>query len=622
MDALQHTLLNVLQHARPYALLEDSKSPSKAANNLFFCHPQEDIIANDPKELESALERVEVLKQQGLFLCGYLSYESGYHFIEKPIKNTKKAANKQPLLYFIAFKTLYRPTREQLDAIFDKHQDKSAFCVHHFNLNTSKDDYLNTIDKIKRYIQSGDTYQINYTLKYRFTLQGTMLQFYSALRHTQPVEFGAVLHFPQTKIVSLSPELFIQKEGVELTSKPMKGTAKRGQTPQEDAKIVKAFAIDDKTLSENVMIVDLIRNDFGKVCNIGSVTVKHLFQVQTFKSIHQMISTVYGQLTPDVSMYDLLTALFPSGSITGAPKIRAMQIINSIETEARGVYTGAIGYLLPDDTFCFNVPIRTILMSDKNEPSNAETPCEMGIGSGIVHQSDAHEEFKECLLKASFLKNINAHFYLIEALYLDTKAEVYPHIDQHLARLSHSANIFGFELDLQHIQEKLTHYKIRLGEQEKQSHYFKIRLTVYQNGKVNIQHDALPQDEHNTSYRIMLSAFKINSHSIFQYHKTSQRAHYNEAYQLAEKQGYYDVVFFNENDELAEASRHNIFIQTKGHYLTPPLSAGILNGIARSQFMRQHQVEEKKLSLNDLINADKILLSNAVRGVVSVELDA
>jgi para-aminobenzoate synthetase/4-amino-4-deoxychorismate lyase len=453
-------------------------------------------------------------------------------------------------------------------------------------------------------------------------LQGDSTSLYKALRKTQPVEFGALLNFTQSKIVSLSPELFIHKKKDVLTSKPMKGTAKRGATKKEDQEIVRFLKEDSKTLSENVMIVDLIRNDVSKVCKIGSVHVNNLFQVQTFKSIHQMISTVEGQLKPDVSLHQLLNALFPSGSITGAPKIRAMQIINDIETEPRGVYTGAIGYVLPDDNFCFNVPIRTILINDKDKHSNNDMHCEMGIGSGIVHQSDAHEEFRECLLKANFLKHINAHFYLIETLRLETTTEIYHHIDQHIARLLASATIFGFTLDLQTIKNKLNRYKIELCQQKNPCRYFKIRLTAYQNGNINIQHDALLEDKQNQLRRIMLSPFKIKSYSIFQHHKTSHREQYNKAYQLAEQQGYYDVVFFNENNELAEASRHNIFIQKKGHYLTPPLSAGILNGIERAQFIQQHHVEEKKLSRTDLINADKILLSNSVRGIVTVELDA
>jgi len=627
-------LQNAIKQSSTYALFEDSKSIDSKANNLFFCDPQQQIIANSDDEIPNALARIESLKKQGLFLCGYLSYESGYHFIAKQIiakenKNIKKSTKKQPLLYFIAFSTLHRPTRQQLDSLFDKNNDPADLCAHHFKLNTSKSDYLTTFEKIKAYIQSGDVYQINYTLKYRFILQGNIQQFYSALRHTQPVEFGALLHFSKTKIVSLSPELFVSKKENKLTSKPMKGTAKRGQTVAEDKQIIKAFTADTKIASENVMIVDLIRNDFGKICEIGSVKVNNLFQVETFKSIHQMTSTVYGQLKDSISIAEVFKALFPCGSITGAPKIRAMQIINDIETEPRGVYTGAIGYFLPDDQFCFNVPIRTILIeedNDENENQNEnlmnETHCEMGIGGGIVHQSDADEEFNECLLKANFLKNINQSFYLIETLRLETKTASYRHIEQHLTRLSNSAAIFGFHLDLANIKNQLNNYKQNLCQQKNQISFFKIRLTVYQNGKVAIQHEALLGDHHNESYRIMISRSKINSQSIFQYHKTSRRQHYNKGYQLAEKKGYYDIIFLNENNELAEASRHNIFIQKKGVYLTPPLSAGILNGIERIHFMQHNPVEEKILLLNDLINADTILLSNSVRGMVKVEFQA
>jgi para-aminobenzoate synthetase/4-amino-4-deoxychorismate lyase len=422
------------------------------------------------------------------------------------------------------------------------------------------------------------------------------------------VEFGALLNFPESKIISLSPELFIKKGGSTLTSKPMKGTAKRGETKQEDEEIISFLKQDSKTLSENVMIVDLIRNDFGRVCKTGSVHANDLFQVQTFKTLHQMISTVKGTLKKNLSFSDLLHALFPCGSITGAPKIRTMEIINELEEEPRGIYTGAIGYLKPDGDFYFNVPIRTITMKENNQ-------CEMGVGSGIIYESDAEAEYEECLLKADFLTRVNKDFYLIETFRLDANKGIFINFDQHIERLSQSASSFGFKLDNKNIDETLSTIKKSLT-----TGFYKIRLTAHQNGGVEISHSPVEQDN-DSSKIITISNHKIDSRSIFQYHKTSHREYYNQAFDKASTSGYYDVIFFNDKGQLVEASRHNIIIKKDGEYFTPPLNAGALNGIQRQVFIQNNDVKETHLKKEDLFDANEILLTNSVRGIVKVHIN-
>ena len=389
------TLSNLLSKNATYALLDDSKSSPSKSRSLLFSNPQHEIIAYTQNELPAALEQVEQYKKQGLYLCGYLSYETGYYFIDKTIDRKPHQKSKQPLLYFIAFKDWQHPSRVDVDACLNRASlfPRSKLCLYDLQLNVSEPDYLNAIAKIKEYISAGDTYQINYTLKYKFKLQGTIASLYKALREIQPVEFGALLNFPESQIVSLSPELFIKKKGNTLISKPMKGTAKRGKDKIEDKAIVEFLKQDSKTLSENVMIVDLIRNDFGRICRTGSVHVKNLFQVQTFKTLHQMISTVKGKLDKKLRFHDILLALFPCGSITGAPKIRTMEIINELEKEPRGIYTGAIGYLMPNDDFYFNVPIRTISVDKQNQ-------CEMGdFTSSLADRAMLHFHQKPCIIK-------------------------------------------------------------------------------------------------------------------------------------------------------------------------------------------------------------------------------
>ena len=603
-------LSKIFSSDQVYALLEDSKSEDSESKNLLFTEPHETIIVWTEKELPNAIEKIETLKGLGLYLCGYLSYEAGYHFVDKTIKQRLPNHPTQPLLYFIAFKKLKDISRNELDNSFDEINSypETDLCPHNFSLSVAKETYLDAIRKIRRYIIAGDTYQTNYTIKYKFDLLGNAISLYKALRKTQPVEFGAVLNFPNSNIVSLSPELFVKKQDGIISSKPMKGTAKRGRNEKEDEFILDFLKDDPKTLSENVMIVDLIRNDFGRICETGSVTVKNLFEIQTFKTIHQMISTIQGRLLPNIHLSELLHGLFPCGSITGAPKVRTMEIINELETEPRGIYTGAIGYLLPNDDFYFNVPIRTIDVGKDNR-------CEMGIGSGIIYESNPQAEYQECLLKASFLTALNNKFYLIETMRFDADTQQYKNLRKHLERINYSASYFGFVLKQRAMQKKLTDLKIKLTKGS-----YKVRLTAFHSGDVELHHELLTEDD-GKEKTILISNRKIDSTSIFQYHKTSRREVYNEEYDKAVKAGYYEAIIFNEHNQIAEACRHNIFVKRKGKWYTPPLSAGILDGIQRQQFKQKTEAIEKKLTLDQLQHCEEIVLTNSVRGEVKVHLE-
>lgn len=606
------SLSQIINGSEVFALLEDSKSSQAEARNLLFSDPQEDIIANTEAQLPAALAKVEACRQQGLYLCGYLAYEAGYYFIDKKIERTKTNNKEQALFHFVAFKSMQVLDRKTIDEAFSEtEQDPtSQLCAHGFKLSVSENKYLDAIKKIKNYIKAGDTYQINYTIKFKFRLRGTANALYQALRQTQPVEFGAFLNFPKLKIVSSSPELFVRRQEDTLVSKPMKGTAKRGLNEIEDEFIIDFLKHDPKTLSENVMIVDLIRNDFGRICKTGSVVVKNLFEVQTFKTIHQMISTVKGKLKSDISFEDLLYGLFPCGSITGAPKIRTMEIINDLEAESRGVYTGAIGYILPNNDFYFNVPIRTIVMNKRNQ-------CEMGIGSGIIYESNAKAEFEECILKADFLTNLNDNFYLIETFKYDAKKQQYGNLAEHIYRLTDSAGYFGFKIKQHVIDQRLNEIKQEL---EKNKAVFKVRLCAYQNGEVKISYESIPKTDTSHEHKVVIGEQKISSRSIFQYHKTSRREVYNEEFDKAAKAGYYDAIILNEHNEVAEACRHNLFIRKDGKLITPPIKAGVLHGINRQKVIDQEQAIEKVITLDDLNSCDEILLTNSVRGTVKVSL--
>lgn len=527
---------NILSGDEVFALLEDSKSEDGDSNNLLFTSPQEYIIAWTEDELPAALAEIEALKSTGLYLCGYLSYEAGYHFIDKGVDNgiVRRLNNHttQPLLYFIAFEQMQKLSRKMIDDSFAEINTypESELCPHNFNLSVSKVGYLDAIQKIRRNIISGDINQINYTIKCRFDLLGNALSLYKTLRKTQPVEFGSLIRFPNSTVVSLSPELFATKKD------------------------------DPKSLSE------------------------------------------------------LMHDLFPSSSVTGEPKVRAMEIINELEAEARGIYTGAIGYLSPNDDYCFSISTKTIDIDNDNR-------CEMGISSGLLDKNNTDEnnpqdEYEECLLNGSFLTGINNQFYLIETMRFDGETQDYKNLNSHLERLNYSASYFGFVLKQSVIQKKLAELKEQLAAGS-----YKVRLTAYHNGDIELSHELLPGENDSDEKIITLGNQKIDSKSLFQCHKTSRREVYDEEYEKAVKAGFYEAVIFNEHNEIAEACRHNIFVKRKGKWYTPPLSAGALDGIERQNFKQKTEAIEKFLTLDQIQYCEEIILTNSVRGEVSVKLD-
>ncbi len=608
---------DILEQDSIYALLEDSYSQ---AGNFLFTDPVGEIIAQCETQIASALARLDEYKNQGFYLCGYFSYEAGYFFIDQKLKSD--FALKTPLLHFFAFKTLHRFSKQDMVEFLNSHHARdhqigdhrlgkqSKFCIFNIQLSQTQEQYRLIFQQIKEHIRQGDLYQINYTLVYKFQFYGNILDFYQRLRSKQKVEFAGILQFPQKKIISLSPELFLRKTGNSLVSKPMKGTVKRSEHADEDAKNREFLQKDPKTLSENIMIVDLIRNDMGKICRTGSVQVDNLFQVQTFHTLHQMISTVSGKLEADITFYDILQALFPCGSVTGAPKIRAMEIIAQLETEARGVYTGAMGYILPDGDFCFNVPIRTIMIDHENH-------AEMGIGSGIVDESEVDAEFQECLLKANFLTSLNHNFHLLETLQYCAQNQEFLRLKQHLHRLSASADFFGFY----YCDEKV-HKALQACVENIMIRNHKIRLQFFHDGEVKLQAYALDEQPAVQVNRVLVSEMRVDHRCVFQYHKTSHRDLYETEYQKATDKGYYDVIFCNGNGEIAEASRHNIFVRYGEQWLTPPVSSGALPGVYREIFLQKNQALETMLTLQDLVDSDEIIVTNSVRGAVSVMLDS
>lgn len=612
------------QKDEDFTLLESTRGGKEDHRSLLFRKPEGRLTftagSDDPvRFLEQAGKRLD----QGYYLAGWFAYEFGY-FLEKGLDSLDTGSRGRtvadlgiftdPAVYNHYTGTWNNP--ELLPPKPDKDSTspgQSSYRIENLRPSQSKENYINSIEAIKDYIAGGDTYQVNYTLKLLFDFEGSPEDIYLTLRRNQSVSYGAFIRQGKSRIMSFSPELFFHKKGRICKVRPMKGTIRRGRTLGEDRKIKKFLQSDPKNRSENIMIVDMLRNDLGRISEPGTVHVPSLFDVETYESLHQMTTTVQTTLRDDLSLYELFQGLFPCGSVTGAPKIRTMEIINELEENPRGVYTGAIGFLAPDGEAAFNVPIRTLtLKGDKGE---------MGIGSGITHDSDPEKEWEECLLKARFLTSPREDFQLIESI-LWQPAEGYWLLEKHLARLNESAAYCEFPFDRKKVKDRL----------DKEAREFtaagprKVRLLLYRDGSIEISSTLLDSTGQNSRGKsppkITLAGEKVDSSQPALFHKTTSRDLFNRVYREAVNKGYYDAVFTNQEGELTEGAISNLIIEKDGFYYTPPVQCGLLPGIFRQHFLETHtNAVEKVLTSADLHSADAIYLVNSVRGMVEVTLE-
>jgi para-aminobenzoate synthetase / 4-amino-4-deoxychorismate lyase len=496
-------------------------------------------------------------------------------------------------------------------------------------------EYVQRIARIHEWIRAGDIYQLNFTAPFSIEAPGSIAAHYAWLRSRQPVDYGAFLHWqPGRHILSFSPELFfrVENDGTRggerrITTKPMKGTAPRGRTTLEDRQISEWLRGDAKNRSENVMIVDLVRNDLGRVARTGSVKVEELFSVERYPTLWQMTSTVSAELRPEVGFHDIFRALFPCGSVTGAPKVRAMQLIAEIEDAPRGMYTGAIGFFSPHQSV-FNVAIRTLELNG--------TLGTMGAGSGVVIDSDPAGEFRECLLKAKFLSG-PAHgisapisenaptvsqpdkFSLIETMLWDGS---YPLLELHLDRLEDSAAYFDYSCDRAAVRAALEDHARQFANVAPRSPRRVRLLMVDDEGHIQIASEALsPPSDPNRIGRVSISSVQTDPADATLYHKTTHRPIYSRAFEQAAREGFDDVLFMNLRGEVTEGAISNIFAVKDGRWFTPPLECGLLAGVYRRHLLQTRpEIEERVLFIDDLRNADAIYLANAVRGLRRVEL--
>jgi para-aminobenzoate synthetase/4-amino-4-deoxychorismate lyase len=561
-----------------------------------FVRPLGVITAHSPDDVTAALEGLERERRGGRYVAGCISYELGY-VLEPRLRALLPPKRDVPLLWFGIFDDCEVIEGEAARRFLETRVRARAYAgplAHEWDC----DAYTARFDRTHDLITAGDIYQANLSFRSRFTALGDPMALYLRLRERSTVAHGAFIDDGERYILSLSPELFfsISRDG-EIVARPMKGTAPRDADAAKDNVLRAHLSASEKDRAENLMIVDLLRNDLGRIAQMGSVSVSELFKVETYPTLHTMVSTVRAQLREQTSAVDIVRALFPCGSVTGAPKIRAMQIIRDLEESPRGIYCGAIGVFAPDGSADFNVAIRTLTLSNGRG--------ELGIGGAVVYDSCASSEYGECLLKARYYDTARRPLQLMETLRYSPR-EGFVRRDLHLARMEKSAAAFGIVFDgraaIDALEKCAAESPVDL----------RMRLTLDETGVFACS--GAPFAVQSDSWTYAISSAPVCSTDAFLRHKTSWREFYEA--EAARHSRCDEVLFVNERWRLTEGTRTNIFVQRNGRLLTPPLGDGVLDGCLRRELIDANRCVEARLTPDDLVTAEAVYLGNSLRGLI------
>ena len=553
-----------------------------------FTQPIKELKTRDLAEVADLLAQVESYQEQGYYVVGYVSYEAAPAFEEK------LAVYKAPLLaeYLLYFTVHDRVETSPIPLTYEEVDLPSKW-----QEETSATDYEKAIAQIHHHLRQGDTYQVNYTVQLKQELSSNPFATYNRMVVEQEAGYNAYVEHDEMTVISMSPELFFEQNDRELTTRPMKGTTQRGLTDQEDLEQASWLEQDPKNRSENMMIVDLLRNDMNRISEVGSEHVERLCQVEQYSTVWQMTSTIKSQLRPDVELVEIFRSLFPCGSITGAPKIATMEIIKNLEPQPRGVYCGTIGLLLPNGRRIFNVAIRTIQLYMGQ--------AIYGVGGGITWDSTWESEYREVHQKAAVLYRKQARFQLISTGKISQKQLLFE--DQHLERLTKASRYFAYPFDPEDLRQRI--------EEECQacdSHQdYRLRITLNKSGELELSRQVLtPLSPGFCQAKLCLQETDLNQ--AFTYFKTTYRPHLS----IGEQ----EKIYHNKSEELLETSIGNLVLKIAGKFYTPPIRLGILPGIYRQHLLETGQVEEKVLTLADLNQAETIYGCNAVRGLYELKV--
>jgi len=547
--------------------------------------------AYTPGDVREVLARADAAAAAGRWAAVMVAYEAAPAF-DPAIRGRAPIAG-LPLAW----------VAEYDDAILHSREEPAGFAPHHHlevAPSLSSDDFVRQVLEVQEQIRAGITYQANLTFPLAGAAPGDPAALYASLRDAQQAAYCATLDLGRHLVLSFSPELFFERTGTRLEMRPMKGTARRGRWWREDRAIAEELRRSSKARAENVMIVDLLRNDAGRIATPGTVLTPQLYALERYPTLWQMTSTVSADIPATTTIVDILAALFPCGSVTGAPKIRTMQVLAALEGRPRGVYTGAIGLVRPGGDCTFSVAIRTVVIDRETQQAA------LGVGAGITIDSDPDEEYRECLLKAAFALGRapdDAPFSLLETMRLE-EGTIH-RFERHLARMRHSADYFGFTWDHTVVRRAVEHVRAR-----HVSGVWRLRVLLNAQGTPHVT-CAVHEDVGRT-WRVALASSPIDDRSPFLFNKTTRREVYEA--KRRERPDADEVLLWNERGEITEATIASVVVERDGDKLTPQLECGLLPGIAREEAIERGEITEAIITRHDLVSASRLWLLNSLRG--------
>ena len=625
-----------------FALLDDRESTAGRRSSRLYQGFEREHRCVDPATLDAVWAQVEADQCAGLHALLLIDYEWGAKLLHAG--HERLAAGEASALRVLMFRALRRLSADEVSDWLAAREPAAAGAggtggVGVMNLEPCVEaaEFTRSIARIHEAIAAGETYQVNYTYRLHGQAYGSPLALYRRLRERQPVAYGAFIALPvdgtdaqaTTHVLSCSPELFLRHADGLLTARPMKGTAARAQGAESDSETARHLSIDIKNRAENLMIVDLLRNDLGRIAQTGSVKVPELFAIEPYSTVFQMTSTVQARLRPGIGFTDVLRAAFPCGSITGAPKHHTMQLISALETTPRDLYCGAIGWLdapSPDVSkgparcgdFCLSVAIRTLTLG---RAAQGLRPARLGIGAGIVADSRADDEFEECQLKARFLTGLAPGFELFETMLASASSRetalTVRLLDRHLDRLAHSARVLGFRFDLRQAFALVADRLLALPT----AMPWRLRLSLAHAGRLTLQHAAFPALL-DGEVSLLLADVRLPDVNPLAAHKTTLRQAYDDGVRAAEAVGAFDSLFFSAAGRLVEGGRSSVFVKLDGRWFTPPVADGALPGVMRACLLDDPAwaATERSLTRRDLNAAQAVVVCNALRGALPARL--